>query len=107
MSFFLYLSKELPGADRITANPSSRYNPTLVKSMFLWISVSMYNPTSSHISAPSLAPIDMSNWFFSFLGSKRFLCGRVGYVYIYLLSCIYYYIYYIYYYMAIVGTVMC
>ena len=78
MIFFLYLSKELPDADRITASPSSRYNPTLVKSMFLWISVGMYNPTSSYISAPSLAPIDTSNWFLSFLGSKRFLCGRIG-----------------------------
>ena len=66
MSFFLFLSKELPDADRITASPSSRYNPTLVKSMFLWISVSMYNPTSSQISAPSLAPIDTSNWFCDF-----------------------------------------
>ena len=61
ISFFLYLSKELPDADRITASPSSRYNPTLEKSMLLWISVSMFNPTSSHICAPSLAPIDTSN----------------------------------------------
>ena len=37
MSFFLYLSKKLPDADRITASLSSRCNPTLVKSMFLWI----------------------------------------------------------------------
>ena len=56
MSFFIYLSKELPDADRITASP------TLVKSMYLWISLSMYNPTSWQISAPSLAPIDTSNW---------------------------------------------
>ena len=63
MSLFLCLSKELPDADRITAIPSSRHSPTLVKSMSLWISVSMYNPTSSQISAPSLAPIDSSNWF--------------------------------------------
>ena len=64
MSFFQYLSKELPDANRITASPSTRYNPTLVKSMFLWISVSMCHPSSSQISAPSLAPIDTSNWFF-------------------------------------------
>ena len=78
MSFFLCLSKKLPDADRITASPSSRYNPTLVKSTFLWISVSMYNPTSSQISASSLAPIDTWNWFFEFFGSKRCLCGRIG-----------------------------
>ena len=34
MIFFLYLSKEIPDADCITASPPSRYNPTLVKSMF-------------------------------------------------------------------------
>ena len=49
MSFFQYLSKELPDADRITVSPSSRYNPTLVKSMFIWISVSMYSPTGLQI----------------------------------------------------------
>ena len=64
---FLYLSKELPDADRITVSPSSRYNPTLVKSMFLRISVSMNNPTSSQIIAPSLAPIDTSVVYASLL----------------------------------------
>ena len=76
MNIFPCLSKELPYADRITASPSSRYNPTLVKSMFLWISLSMYNPTSSQITAPSLAPIKTSKWLFFM--SKRFLCGRIG-----------------------------
>ena len=33
--FFLNLSKELPYVDRITASPSSRYEPTLVKSVFM------------------------------------------------------------------------
>ena len=46
MCFFLSLSKELPDEDGITARSSSRYKPTLVKSMLLWISVSIYNPTS-------------------------------------------------------------
>ena len=63
MSFSIYLSKELPDADRITASSSFRYNATLVKSVYMDF-VSMYNPTSSQISAPSLAPIDTSNWFF-------------------------------------------
>ena len=72
MSSFINLSKELPDADGITVSPSSRYNPTLVKSMFLWISASMYHPTSSQISAPSLAPIDTSNWFFEFFLFQTF-----------------------------------
>ena len=32
----------------------------------------MYNPTSSHISAPSLAPIDTSNGFLEFLFVQTF-----------------------------------
>ena len=72
MSFFIYLSKELPDADRITASPLSRYKPTLVKSIFLWISASIYKPTSSQISAPSLAPIDTSNWFIEFVIVQTF-----------------------------------
>ena len=75
VSFFLYLSKELPDADRITASSSFRHNPTLVKSVYMDF-VTMYNPTSSQISAPSLAPIDTSNFFFVFFWPKRFLCGQ-------------------------------
>ena len=69
MSLFLYLSKELPDAGRITASPSSRHNQPLVKSKFLWISVSMYNPTSSQMSAPS----------------KCFPCGRIGLFFLHVL----------------------
>ena len=31
-----------------------------------------FNPTSSQISAPSLAPINTSNWFFEFFGVQTF-----------------------------------
>ena len=73
MSFFLCLSKELPDSDRITASPSSRYNPTPMKSVFMDFS-KYAHPTSSQISASSLALIDKSNWFLSFF------CPSVSFV---------------------------
>ena len=62
-SFILNLSKELPDVDRIDDSSSYLCKPTLVKSTFQWISISMYGH-SSQISAPSLALIDTSNYFF-------------------------------------------
>ena len=47
LSYFLNLSKELPDLDRITASLSSRYYPTLMKSMIFFIYVSMHKPMIS------------------------------------------------------------
>ena len=55
MSIFLYLYI-YPDADRITASPLSRYDPTLVKSMLSWISVSIYNPTSASVEHHGVQP---------------------------------------------------
>ena len=55
MALFLSTSKEFPEVDCMTFSLSSQYEPLLVKLMFF--SVSIYNPMSSQISAPSLGHI--------------------------------------------------
>ena len=63
VEFFIDLSKELPDEDRITAWLSTQHRPTLVKSMYLWISAIIYSPTSSNISVLSLTAVCTSKWF--------------------------------------------
>ena len=58
MSFFPTQPKELPNVDCITARPSSRYDHYLVNLILFFVSGSMYNSTSSQVSAPPIVPID-------------------------------------------------
>ena len=67
------LPKELPEIDGITACPSSRHKPTPVNSTFLWISISMCNPSISQISAPLLTLTRRT-------GFLSFFCPNVSFV---------------------------
>ena len=67
---FLQRSVVLPFAFLKITNPSSRYNPLSFLLTLSCSSDSVYNPTSSHISAPSEDPIVTSKQlvvFFFFL----------------------------------------
>ena len=82
---FFPKSKELPDVDRITASPSSRNKPTLVKCMFfgfllVCITLRVHKYLHQH-----LLPLTRRTVFLSFSSSKCFLCCRMGLFFLYVL----------------------